>query len=154
MPTINWDDIYEEGQFDDSPAPAGSYLCEVEKAEWKTNSKNNPMLQVRYRITAGPQKGKALFDYISITRGSERALAISLRNLATLGLTKEVLKSTSDEEQENLVVGQTFQVETTLENYQGEPRSRIKRVARPQGSVVPSAPSPTGNVPPPRPFGN
>ena len=158
MPTSNWDDVFEAaGNVDDTPPPASTYLCTVETAEWVKTAKGKDMLKYRLRIGAGTQKQKALFGNIVISPENPMALQIGLRHLEALGLTREVLKSMTDSEQQDFVVGREVQVDTGLKTYKGTERSEVKDIKAAAGSAPAPAsantPPPSSNTPPPAPFG-
>jgi hypothetical protein len=148
MPTTNWDALFEDaGNVDDTPPPPGTYLCEIETGEWATTAAGKDMFKYRARIVGGPQKNKALFGNIVISPENPRAVAIGLRHLAAIGLTKELLKSLTAEEQEERVIGNEVQIETENREWKGEVRADVKNI-KPSGNVSNDRP-PSANTPPP-----
>ncbi len=164
MPSVNWDQLYEEaGSVDDSPAPKGKHYVKIEKGEWKESSNGKDMFAARARILNGPGKGKALFARVTISPENPIALQIGLRHLAALGLTQGKLKSLSDPEQEEYVVGRTCFMETSIGKWKGKERSEVDDIIPDEKAASEEPPPPDDDgddtpppvqdsAPPPPPF--
>lgn len=154
MPSMNWDDFIESSGEEETPPPANTYLAVVETAEWTSTKKAppRPMLKVRLRIEAGPEKGKALFTQVLVDPDAQPfAKRRSLEQLNALGLSASDLKNKnlSDGEQCDRVVGTVVEVETSIDDkYDPQnPRARVDKITAAQGA--PSTGSkPSASAPP------
>lgn len=106
MPSIDWNELERQAEVEDTPLPLQTPLtCVSESAQWQpAKGKGGPRLNVRLRVTQGPHKGKTVWHNVWISQGDFGA-SKTLRELSMYGLTKQVLQSTSEEEQCKIAVG-------------------------------------------------
>lgn len=151
MPSLNWNDLFENAETDEAPPPASTYLCEIETAKWTKSSTGKDMLKLRLRIVAGAEKGKALFTQIVISPDSQFALKIALKQLAAIGLTRAQLENLSDSAQEELVIGTQVQVDTEIDTKYDpkNPRAQVKEIKAVSGGSAPVAKAGSDMPPPP-----
>lgn len=151
MPSIPWDDIFENAEQDEKPPAAGPYLAEIEKAEWTTSSTGKDMLKLRARIVGGPEKDKALFTQIVISPENSFAVKIAVRHLTAIGLTRADLNNLSNAEQEEKVTGTVVLMETEIDTKYdpSNPRSQVKDIKPAPAGTVSSSKS-SADAPPPR----
>src|SRR5262249_31045243 len=118
MPSIDWETYEAEGGEAETPPPASTYMAVVETAEGVKTKKAPPrdMLKLRLRISAGPEKGKALFTQILVDPDSQPfAKQRTMRQLAALGLTAKLLNQLTDEESAERAVGVEVSCDTEID---------------------------------------
>lgn len=158
MPSMDWDDFVESAGKEETPPPANTYVATVETAEWTMTKKAppRPMLKLRFRIDAGPEKGKALFTQIMADPEAQAfAKRRTLEQLNAIGLSMNDLKNLSDKEQQERVIGNQVTVETSVDTEYdpANPRARVDKILPVAGGSAPSgasAPPPRADAPPPR----
>lgn len=91
--SLDWDKILEEQASDPgfAPVPASKYPVRVDKVEATKASTGNDMLNVQCVIEGGPYDGKKVFTRIVFAKDNPTAMRFTLRKLAALGVTKEVI---------------------------------------------------------------
>ena len=150
MPSMDWDDFVESAGKEETPPPANTYVATVETAEWVKTKKAPPrdMLKLRFRIDAGPEKGKALFTQILVDPEAQSfAKRRSLEQLNAIGLSTSDLKNLSDKEQCERVIGNAVTVETSVDSEYdpANPRARVDKIL-----PAPGGPAASSDAPPPR----
>ncbi len=146
MVQVNWDEMFDNAE-DFSPAPPGDYVAFVKSAEWKETKSGKSMLAYRFEISAGPERGKLIFGNIVISPESPVALSIGLRHLAALGLTKDLLKSLSEVEQCERILGNVIEITVKHREWQGQAQADVADI-RPSDAEVENAPASSNNPPP------
>lgn len=169
MPTVDWDAIYEEADFNPEPPADGDHLAVIEAAEWKVTAKKDPMMVVRFRITQpGPDRNKKAWNRNVIIKGNSSSLAINMRQIEAYGLNKQLLKSLSEDEQCERITGNEVVITTETKPRDDRPnemQTNITRVVAAPSQGAKSAPktgglpvskvepTPTSTPPPAAPFG-
>ncbi len=128
MTTIGWDDMQDAAVVEDEPPPPSEYQVIVEAAEFKLNKDNKPQWKIRFKITAGPQKNKALWTWLTISTDNQMALRIVSQQFDMLGLPHSVRRELSGEEIADELVGAQCVVTTSMSEWQGEDRARIDKM--------------------------
>lgn len=84
----------KEGKGDFEALPKGPYEIVVQSAEKQVSSSGNDMIKVQLQVVSGPYANRILFSYIVFSKGSPKAMRITLEKLASFGLTREYIATT------------------------------------------------------------
>lgn len=118
---LNWDEVLgqveeQEKQDKEDPnrksdfdaLPAGPYEVVVQESEKTVSKSGNDMIKVRLQVVEGPYANRILFGYIVFSKGSPKAMRITLEKLAAFGVTRELIATTkpSPAQIADLLVGQ------------------------------------------------
>jgi hypothetical protein len=158
---MNWDDILKEQEQDPgfAPVPESKYPVRVEAAEATKASTGADMIKVQFGIVGGPFDTKKVFTNIVFSVGNPTAMRFTLRKLAALGVTKEILAAQNPTTAQiaGMILGAEAEAEVTLrpatEEYPA--KNDVKSLKR-LGAAIPDAPAPapapsTGGPPVPTP---
>ena len=91
MPNLDFSGIKKLLKEADKPPAESEYLVRCETAVWAKTQNKKDMLKVRYKIMAGPEKGKTLFNQLTISPESPPAIQIFKRHVLAHGLSEESL---------------------------------------------------------------
>jgi hypothetical protein len=70
---------------DFSPVPAGDYIAQIVKSEYKeTKAKNGHYLSIQWKIIAGEKKGRILWDNLNLDNPNEVAVNIAHKALNSI----------------------------------------------------------------------
>lgn len=115
---MDWDKILDEQAKDPgfAPVPAGKYPVRVEKAEAVKASTGNDMINITLVIEGGPYDTKKVFTRIVFALTSSTAMRFTLRKLAALGVTREVIaaQKPSVEQIASMLVGAKVEAEVEV----------------------------------------
>lgn len=116
----------QEAKFE--PVPRGLYDSEIDSVEYGMSQNSGaPMLTLQIVITdGGDYNGRKLYTYWSF---SQKALPFT--KAAILRVAPEILSGKFVPQKvadEGLLIGKPCRIRVTVEDYQGEPRSRISQV--------------------------
>jgi hypothetical protein len=104
--------------------PKGIYTGEIDSCEYGlSNNSNAPMFTLQLVITEGQYTGRKLYTYISF---SQKALPFSKATLNRIA--PELLQSPFIPQKiadEGLLLGRPVRMRVSIDDYQGEPRSRV-----------------------------
>jgi len=110
--------------------PRGIYNAEIDTVEYGMSANSgNPMLTLQLAITEGDYQGRKLYTYWSF---SQKALPFT--KAAMQRIAPELLTAKFDPQKvadEGQLLGKPCRVRVTIEDYQGEPRSRVAQVLAP-----------------------
>ena len=121
----------EEAKFE--AIPKGIYPAEVDSCEYGlSNNSGAPMFTVICMITEGAYEGRKLYTYLSF---SQKALPYTKATIQRFA--PELLIGSFKPEQiaaEGRLLGKPCRIRVALEDYQGEPRSKIAQVLAPSSN--------------------
>lgn len=123
MASINWQDMAQEEERSREPAPAGRYVLRVDGANWGQSKEKKVMWTVRLKIDEGPQKGKAIWRYLTF---EGNALSMSRGFLNALGIDFKDLDGKSEQEQSDMLIGRRCEAELMIDHFQGQARNKMK----------------------------
>ena len=140
---------------------AGVYLAEAETCELtKTKGGDKYQVVVKFRFIGGAVDGRKLTKRFVITPGSDVAMKMFLRQMAALGITKEIAAqlgwNIAPERIAAIIVGKRCNAKVKIGTYQDAPQAEIDFVsavpaagAVPPGvtAAAPPAPTPVGQLP-------
>jgi hypothetical protein len=122
-----------------SLVPAGVYVARVVKSTTVVNASDKRQFKLQYEIEAGqPEAGGTVWDTITISPESEKALGIAFAQLDLLGATASV-QNDDPEGAARDMLGSVAEITVYVDNWQGKDRSKI-RFINPVEGAVPSAP--------------
>lgn len=134
MPTLDLSGIKGMLKEADKPPAEGDHIARCEKADWAKTQKNKDgiikdMLKVRYKIMAGAEKGKTLFNQLVISPENPSAIQIFKRHVLAHGIAEQQL--IEDTENLNIHILGTF-VTATVEHreWKGEVRAGVKTYSK------------------------
>jgi Protein of unknown function (DUF669) len=116
----------EEAKFE--PVPRGLYDAEIDSCEFGMSQNSGaPMLTLQIVITdGGDYNGRKLYTYWSFSQKALPFTKAAINRVAPELLQgKFVPQKIADE---GLLIGKPCRIRVTIEDYQGEPRSRISQV--------------------------
>lgn len=110
--------------------PKGIYDAEVDSCEYQiSKNSNQPMFQFVFQITDGPYQGRKLYFYTSFSQkalpGTKTALLRIDPTLFSGPFEPQKIAATGQ------LLGKKLRIKVTLEDYQGEQRSRVQAVFQP-----------------------
>jgi hypothetical protein len=112
--------------------PKGIYAAEIDSAEFgMSNNSGAPMITLQVAITEGDYQGRKLYTYWSF---SQKALPFT--KAAIQRVAGELLTAKFNPQQvcdEGKLLGKPCRIRVAVEDYQGEPRSKIAQVLAPAG---------------------
>lgn len=74
-----------QGLDDFSPIPAGDYVCQITKSEYRqTKDKKGRYLQLNWKVVKGKEKGRILFERLNLDNANEIAVEIAHKTLNTI----------------------------------------------------------------------
>ncbi len=117
MPIVNLDFDLENVSTSNDPVPVGTYDARIAECELVTSSTGKPMLKVTWEITDGEFAGRKLFDNVVLTvdwRVKMYADVVGLESGSEL-VTEDF-------------IGAEGIISVIHEEYNGEPRAKIKNV--------------------------
>lgn len=110
--------------------PKGIYAAEIDAVEFgMSNNSGAPMLTLQIAISEGDYQGRKLYTYWSF---SQKALPFT--KAAIQRVAPELLGGKFSPQKvadEGLLIGKPCRIRVNIEDYQGEPRSRISQVLAP-----------------------
>ena len=124
---LNMDEISELKR---EALPAGTYDAKIDEVEFKRSSNNNPMLSIRFALTADEYKGRKLFTNIVLNNefGLGRLKNTLMRLLPTADLKKFNARTDG-----NMLIGCDCRVKVKTRLYDGEMVNDVKDVLAPAG---------------------
>lgn len=129
---VNFNDLLKAA--DDagfSIVPASDYEAEVATAEAKTTSTGKNQIAIRFKILAGPQAGKSVFNNFVISPDNANALGFFFRHMAALGLEREFFAGNPPLNQAAaLLVGKRATITVAVEQWNGADRNRVNGVKK------------------------
>lgn len=148
--SMNWDDILKQQEQDPgfAPVPESKYPVRVEKAEATKASTGADMIKLQLVIMGGPYDTKKVFTNIVFSKDNPTAMRFTLRKLAALGVTREVLSAQNPSLAQiaSMLEGATAEAEVTVREYEGEKTNDVKSL-RKLGETGPGTPSAAGAAP-------
>jgi hypothetical protein len=157
--SMDWDKVLDEQAKDTTfgAIPASKYPLRVVKAEAVTAGTGNPMINIQTEVMGGPYDTKKVFERI-VFSPNPTAMRFTLRKLAALGVTKEILRAQNPSYAQIavMIVGAEFEGEVTVDKDYNpeEPQNKIKTFrALPGGPSAPSAVAAPAPEPGPGPKG-
>lgn len=149
-------------EVDTTPVPTGKYVSEVVEAEWTKTKTDKDMLKVVFKIAVGPEKGRKLYNNMTISPESPKSLGFFFAHLEILGCPKTVVGDLSKQEIADRITGGRALLTVSHREYQGKTQAEVKYLdpvpadmrpddAPPTGDTPPPA-APSGDTPPPPPF--
>jgi len=159
MAEFSWDDMVADADTAAAPVPPGPYSVIVDEAEYKFSGKGDPQVKLRFSIQGGPHNGKAVWNYLTATAGSDFGRQMFVQGVrALLGPDAKLDFSQSPEQIAGPFVGKTATIDIEHDGeYNGRPNIRIKNM-KGTTQVAPvtaeAAPAAAGaDTPPPAPLG-
>jgi len=165
--SLDWDKILEDQASDPgfAPVPASKYPVRVDQVEATKASTGNDMLNLQCVIEGGPYDGKKVFTRIVFAKDNPTAMRFTLRKLAALGVTKEVIaaQKPSLEKIAQLITGaraeadvvvrpatEEFDASNDVKSFKrlGEPSAAGSPVPAGAAAAPPAPPIPTPAAPP------
>lgn len=156
--SLNWDAILDEQAKDPgfAPVPESRYPVRVTKAEATKAQTGADMIKLEMVILGGPYDTKKLFTNIVFTTDNPTAMKFTLRKLAGLGVTKEIIatQKPSPAQIAAMVDGVVTEAEVTIRNWNDEDHNDVKML-RPFDGPIPAgtAPASTSSATPSLPGG-
>lgn len=151
MSTINWASYIKQAEEageslgDFTPLPEGDYAAKVLEAKATTSkSSGAEMIAVTWVIDGGPNSGRRLWSYLSL---SEKAINITIRNLTTLGARALMESGASLEQVAAGIVNAPATLKVTVTEYQGKPKNEVKGIYARKGVDIASAAPTFGATP-------
>ena len=90
METVNWQTLTQDAAKAGEPPTLGDHVARIIKAEYKSTKENHdPMVNVRWKIIAGVDEGKVVFDRFVFTRDNPNALFQQFGRARAIGLVPE-----------------------------------------------------------------
>jgi len=158
MAEFSWDDMVADADTAAEPVPPGPYNVIVDEAEFRTSSKGDPQVKLRFSIQGGPHNGKAVWNYLTATASSDFGRQMFVQGVrALLGPDAKLDFSQSPEQIAGPFVGKQVSIEVEHDGeYNGAPNIRVKNM-KSNAPVAPSAPAApaeaSADTPPPAPLG-
>ena len=127
-----------------SLCPAGTYDVKVQKAEATTTAKNNKMFVLTYEVVTGPNAGRRVKTWMSITPDYPGLLKKWFREMAAMGLDRDYWAAEpADGKACADLTNRMCRIEVGVrKGRDGEDTEDIKKVMPPVGGAQPPAPSP------------
>lgn len=120
MPIVNLDYDLADVSSSNEAVPAGNYLCKIDEAELTESKNNNPMIKIQWEIVEGEFAGRKLFDNLVLIQ----KCAWKVKQYADIaGIEEGTQLDTQD------FIGVEGIVEVEHEDYNGEPRAKVKNVS-------------------------
>lgn len=144
--SVDWNSLKKAADDATKPAPPGTYLCEVTKAEaGNASNSGNPMIKTTMRIVDGPAAGKTIFNNFNLTLDNAFAMSIFFRHMAAFGLDDSFFGAGPAVEQvAATLVERRARVTISIRQWQGQDRNQVDNVEPPLGGVVgPAVNAPT-----------
>lgn len=126
---------------DFTPVPPGTYECVVTNAEERESAKSHlPYIALELTIDGGDCDNRKLFHNLSL---SPQSVSFLKRGLIALGYQPDDLVGKVSLEIADLI-GSRCQAVTALEDYEGEDRTRVKRIQRSEKTAIKKGASTSG----------
>jgi hypothetical protein len=129
---VNFNDLLKAA--DDagfSVVPANEYEAEVATAEAKTTSGGKNQIVVRFKIIAGPQAGKSVFNNFVISPDNANALGFFFRHMAAMGLEREYFAANPPLSQAAAqLIGRKVTITVSIEQWNGQDRNRVNAIKK------------------------
>lgn len=117
-----------------STIPASDYEAEVAKAEANTTKSGKHQIVVRFKIIAGPQAGKSVFNNFVISPENANALGFFFRHMAALGLERDYWATNPPlSAAAALLVGRKATITVSIEQWNGQDRNRVNGIKKSVG---------------------
>lgn len=140
---IDWNKVLEEQANDPGigAIPKGKYPVRVKKAEAVTASSGSKMLKVQLEVMGGPYDTRVVFTNIVFSTQNPKAMSFTLRKLAALGVTREVLatQNPTTEQIASMIEGVEVEAEVEVREYNGDDTNDVKGF-KALTSGIPAAP--------------
>jgi hypothetical protein len=155
--SVNFNDLLKAA--DDAgfgTVPADEYEVEVAKAEASKTGTGKQKIAVQFKIIAGPQVGKSVFNDFVITTDNPNALGFFFRHMDALGVPRAIFEQNPPLAQvAAMLVGKRATIAVSIRQWNGADRNQVDGVKRSTGGggatpFVPGmvVPTPMTSVPP------
>lgn len=147
--SMNWQDLItqaeEGGGFD--ALPEGPYEAVVSDAVAKNATTGKQMIVATFDITAGPYKGRKVWNNFVISKDNPNALKWFFQHMKALGLGADFFAhNPSLEAVAAQLKGKTCTLQVAQKTYQGETRNEVKKITSSGGA--PASPGGFGTAAP------
>jgi hypothetical protein len=161
---IDWNSELDKVEEANKPITPGVHNVTITQATTTNSSTGNQMINLVTRVEGGADDGKIAYPRIVFAFENPRAMRMTMRRLANLGISEQMLRveGLSIEQIAGRLIGRTVRGTVTHETYQGEVQNRVDFLdnngpATPAGVPNVSAPvpptAPTVATLPPTPSG-
>lgn len=155
--------VVTENQGEFEPLPKGTYEFDIDEAEERVSSNNNPQIMMKMTVTGGPYGGKRATCFITMSEKSGwrakelfEALGMPLVNEGKDATGADIYSAPDAAE----LIGRRVVWDVTVREYEGRPQNDFKKprapgamaagpTRNPQQPMQPAAP-PQGYQPPPQ----
>jgi hypothetical protein len=143
---MNWQDLLQ--QADDGGSyeaiPEGPYQAVVSDATAKNAASGKPMIVAVFEVTAGPYKGRRVWNNFVLSRDNANALSWFFKHMNALGLSKDFFAhNPSLETVAAQLKGKTCTIDVTQKVWNNETRNDVKKITPASGASS----APTGFAP-------
>lgn len=143
---MNWQDLLaqaEEGGSYDA-IPEGQYHAVVADATAKPSSSGKQMIVATFEVTAGPYKGRRVWNNFVISRDNPNALGWFFRHMSALGVSKDFFALNPPlEAVAAQIKGKPCVIDVSTRVWNNETRNDVKKITAAQGAMPTAAPAPT-----------
>jgi len=144
--SINWDDLVKDADLSGGggggarePLPIGDYPLKVIEVTEKTTSTGKTMFSVKTEVQEGTYKGQWVWDNLTISPESPKAMGFFFRKMAALGLPKEFFAAKPATSQVTQAMqNRSFIGTVKQETYQGTVRNKIDAYSPAGGGAGPA----------------
>ena len=131
MSSTDWKSLKKVGDDAINPAPPGTYVLEVMKADYKKASTGSDMIAMQLKVVDGPSTGKTLFNNVVFTPDSGFALSRFFSTMDSFGITIDHLSQLIGDIPDQFrqlapgLVGRRVNAELKVDVYQGRQKNEI-----------------------------